>query len=212
MWPDALATARLRLLFCGTMDGSQIRTTFNYQLSDISGTTKPIFDVVTAFFTDVQWTSLQAAFLAAVPSDYRLDYITWQWSQNNITYLQQRRQVNLVGSLDPAYTANIQTTIVRRPQQATREGVGAIRLPAPANTFTTANGELTQGYKSIVQALADLMDDPIVCVVDGTGTFTFTPGTYRRTSPTFASFTPTFATFIQPEARIIRRRTARLGI
>jgi len=212
MWPDAIATARMRLVFAGTMDGQQVRTTFNYQLSKVTGTTKPINVLVDAFFLDAQWTALMAAWKAATPSDYKHDYTTWQWSQGGDTFLQQRKTVNVNGALDPAQTANLQATIVRRGQLAERRGVGGIRVPANNGVGMVVNGELTQTYKNFLQPLADLMDDIIIVTVDGTGSFEFTPGTYYRTGPGTYSFSATFATFIQPELRVIRRRTSRLGI
>lgn len=212
MWPDALATSRLHLVFEGTMVGSQIRSTFDYQLSDAGTVPKPIDKVVTAFLADDQFTALKTAWLNATPSDYRLDYIAWQWFGNNTVFLKQRVLANGVGVVTPAYTANVQATIVRRGQLAERRGVGSIRVPAAANSTTTLNGELTVAYKATLQALADKMKDVIICTVDGTGNFTFIPSVYTKYENPIGHVNHIFSTFVQPELRVIRRRTARLGI
>lgn len=210
-WPDASAGMMSRFLFEGTLMGQQIRTSFDYRLDSISGTPEPINQVITGFLADTQFTSLRTAFLACVPSDYSLDTISWQIYKNPVVYARQRVLQGLLGGNTPAFVANTQATIVRRPLLGTRYGVGAIRVPMPMDSTNADQGELTQDAKDLLQALADLMDDTIIHIAGGATTYHWDPVVIRKATP-FPGFTDVFATFVQPNARVLRRRTARLGI
>ena len=211
MWPNVAVSNFVKIWLEGTLCGQQIRTTFAYQLDDISGGAEPVNDVMDAFFTDAQWTALQTAFLDCVPSNYTLDHVTWQWFANPAVFAQIKRQVGDPGTDLVATIANTQATIVRRPIAALREGVGAIRVPFAALDANVVDGELTAGYKAKLDALAALMPDPIVCTTVGPVTYTFEPVVLQK-NPTWWTAHEVFIAFAQPTSRILRRRTARQGI
>lgn len=211
MWPDAGVGSFVRLLFEGSLCDQQIRTSFDYHLDNISGTPEAINIVMTGFFADSQWSALRGAFLECCPENYTLDNIRWQYYKNPAVYAAQRVPSGATGSQGEAYTANVQATIVRRPVTATRRGVGAIRVPMPVSTATVIDGVLVAGYKDTLQELANLMDDTIIHVGGGATTYHWNPTVLTKTD-TWWSQNPVFSCFVEPTSRVLRRRTARLGI
>jgi hypothetical protein len=211
MWPDASEGAFVRLLFEGELCAQQIRTSFDYELDTIVGTPEPVDDVMTGFLSDVQFTDMKDAFLACCPTNYTLDRISWQWYKNPSVYARQFVLDGGAGGNLTAYTANVQATVVRRPIAAERLGVGAIRVPAAVNSANMEDGELKPAFKNLLTALAATMLSPIICTAGGASTYEFAPIVLTRT-PSWFSINRVSQVFPQPTARVIRRRTARLGI
>lgn len=210
-WPVVEANDFMRLTIEGTLCGQQLRTTFAYNLKTVTGTPDPTDQVVGAFLADTQWQDIQGNFIEVVPSNYTLDAIAWQWFSGTTVYVKQRQAVGVAGNDVSATTANVQASITRRPIIADRLGVGGIRVPIAPVADNVVNGELLQVFKDKLQLLADAMKQNIVCTVGGGSTNTFEPIVLHKEGPTYTK-SVVFDCEVMPTSRVLRRRTARLGI
>lgn len=148
--------------------------------------------------------------LAVLPPNCMLTNITVQGVTPGRT-IRQSRVINEAGVWPTAaLTGNLGATITKQTDLGGRRFVGSIHVPClPPDAH--ALGELNELYIAPLLTLKDAMLVPIVDPVDGGQ---YDPVILHRPSalsPTPAP-TPITAGVVQPQARVMRRRTVGVGI
>jgi len=214
MWPDVPDFAIAQLTFFGQANGQRIMNTFGYQ-ADVTGAVQPADAVSNAFFASLTYVELEGDFLATQSTEYTLDEAWFQIlfpTRIRKTILER----DLPGTWDgPIDRQNTSAVISRHGAFASRTANGGLRLALPGNagTAVTVEGLLTADYKVPLTALALTMLDSISTTV-GPATYAWQPIIINPNpdNPVILSGTPVVATNVQPEARVMRRRTVGLGI
>jgi hypothetical protein len=212
MWPNVALTDLLRFVYEGTLLGQQIRTTWAYRVTSLTGPAATLVDALEAFRTDPQTVALKNAFLDCVPSNYTLNNVAYQWHHADSWYSRMEFEIDEVGANGVALTPNIQAGITRRGVLARRQGVGGIRIPVASEAAQITGGLVTNATLLKLRDLASLMDDKIFANTIAGTSMTFTPVIIRQTGTPEVYTNEVAETFAQETVRVMRRRTVGLGI
>jgi hypothetical protein len=123
-------------------------------------------------------------------------------------YVKQVIGGEITGGLNvDTLVGNTQASITRRGDFANRSNVGAIRIPLPTFPETASDGQITPGH---IERLEDLAIEMLNSVSTGSGARTWLPVLYHRNAQ--VRFSQVTGVEVQHTARVIRRRTLRVGI
>ena len=139
----------------GTWHGQTIINTMHLRTASITvpGTVENIYDDIHA--TLAAGTALLPIFLTLCPPEYSLDALWVQLIQPT-RVVKKLYNVGLPGiNLNSSTTANLQATVVRRGILANRKQQGAIRIPYPTLHPGDGNGNVSNAYRVVMEALGD---------------------------------------------------------
>jgi len=204
--PEALAVGQImRLTYSGTLLGQQILNLQDYRVEVVPGG-----GFVTDGYTFIQnWiggaNKHVDKFCAAVPNNYKL-VETWVQCISPIRVVKSAVTRNQDGDRTITDASNIQQSIEKHGEKATRYSVGGMRLPVGTNADDIAIGFLTAGQFA---ALAAFAAQSLEQIGNGTTEMTFRPIIYNP------SFIPNFQYMVTCTAkntvRTQHRRTVGLG-
>lgn len=109
--------------------------------------------------------------------------------------------------IDSADTGNQAATITRKGELANRKNIGSLHMVAPSGTGSILGGTIQAAYRSALDLLAAEIK---TAYSEAVFSSVWTPVLYSRTSPSL--LTPIVDTAVQDTARVMRRRTLRVGI
>lgn len=189
----------------GRLNGQRIISILDYRLEVVPAPT-----VVTAVYTfmanlHVVAGGLKDKYKAPLPTNYILDEIGYQciWPVRIVQNFTAVAEFGLSGLAD---TSNVQQSIEKRGEKATRYAVGGMRPPVGTQATNFTAGLLSNGQKVVLQALADEIPNQLG---DGVTTLTLRPIIYNR------SFIPNYTYItecrIKDTVRVMRRRTVGVG-
>lgn len=201
------ANSVIELTLQGSCLNQTILNVFHYAVKTPSSITLVTDEV--AEFNDHMMTagvgSFRNTFLACLPDNYTLDYSVAQ-AVYPIRYIRQRIGVTAAGVGDPVEAANTQVSITTQTVFAGRQFVGGKRLLASNNN--ALGGKWAGSYLALVQGFADEM---LVEQTVTTGGGVYIPVIWHK-PPGSGGVNQIIRAFVQPEVRVIRRRTVGLGI
>lgn len=191
----------------GTLLGQRTMNTFWYRVHEITGDPQETIAFQALFAEMSSPGKLLANYLKCVPTNWK-GYQVWFQA---IKPLRQRKVAfpwvidgEGVGS---ALTANVQGSITRLGDTAAREAVGGIRIPIGTGTQFLTDGKLTIDQ---LAAMADLAGEMSVDYATGVPAVTYRPMVGKPDNA--GNYWRVVDTLVQPEARVMRRRTVGRGI
>lgn len=146
-----------------------------------------------------------SAYLSCVPDNMTVEKVRVQVLAP-VRAINKDYTKNVPGTGPAANTPNLQQSIEKRGEKATRYAVGGMRLPLGSGAAAILDGVLTIGQKNALQAFADVLKNQIG---DGVALITFRPVVYNRSF--IPNYTYVFTCVAQSTARTQHRRTVGLG-
>lgn len=202
----AAATNQIyRVILRGTLCGQQIQTLFDYRISSLVG----LWDV-TDIYNDIASDILAAGklvekYMDCVPSnmtvaDALIQCIAPQRIRGGVAL------VNLPGNRGFADTANVQASVERFGELATRRAVGAVHPPVSTAGTDLAIGFVTAAQFAALTALGTQMTASIAGLVTGA---ILDPVIYNRSF--IPNYTQVTGAVAKNTVRTMHRRTVGLG-
>jgi len=153
--------------------------------------------------------TLSTAIHDCIPPNVDVDFVRVQEIYPSRSAVVDSGSLGAGSAINNAVTGNIAAVITKRTQFAGRDQVGAVHIPC-VPPDECADGEIDNGgaYYASLQALAGKLIDNLVPV--GTGALYRPVLFHRLTQP--PTSTQVWSTIVQPQVRVMRRRTVGLGI
>lgn len=196
------------MTFQGMWHNQTILTTFHYQISEIVAGPPTVGAMADQLYANISAVNnLKDTFLKCCPPQYSLQQT---WIQK---ILPTRILKNTYGPSAPgtntatSTTANLQCSVIRRGEAATRHGLGAIRVPFPNLLATASNGGIPPEYAAFLTAVKDEMIDPQAGPLG-----TFSPVLIPSRNPTIIQAVPILYGEVKNTIRTQRTRTVGHGI
>jgi hypothetical protein len=185
--------------------------TFNYRVSTVVGGSPTINAFAADFLVSAQWAINESTFRACCPNNYT-HLQTWLQFVRPVRYVAFKDEVNVAGdSGAAALTANLAAVVTRQGDIADKHNNGSIHIPIAQDDTLIANGKLTAGFKTTVNAFAENVNDGIT-VTSGAATVTTRPVLYFITPSGSVNSRDVITAYAQDTVRVMRRRTVGLGI
>lgn len=190
----------------GSVCGQRTLNTFLYRVSALTGTPDQA-TALTAFHSSLLGAGqLIPKFLAAVPTNW---FHSYMWYQVILPGRFRKLIVPMSGHGtfgSVANTGNVQGSITRAGELATRAYIGGVRICIGTDSDATDNGQLTVGQFTALNDLASAMK--LNVITSGTvATYIPQVGVPRSGSVTH----DLYDAFPQYTTRVIRRRTVGVG-
>jgi len=194
----------------GECNAQKILLTHTYEISALSGATDEmaVSEDIAGRLTQVGVDIMETTFLNCMASNYILDFVHVQ-KIHPVRYRRYTLPRNIAGALaNPALTSNVNAVITFNTNLAGRDQVSNKHVgPAPTTAGWYTSGEVTVGYKAVLDALKDAMLQSVIAA----GWYTATPCIYHRADVIPKSDYLSVG-IVQPTVRVMRRRTVGLGI
>lgn len=198
---------RLVVTFYGRLCGQRTLNTFWYQVASVPGGTSTHDAFIGLHATMGLAGGVRPAFRACTPSNYLLDQVWYQV----ITPVRLRKDVFAVtvnGLFDDvAHAPNLQASITRGSELASKEHIGGIRIPIGTTSQSSSEGFITSALKIKLDALALTMTQNIINASGPAATFRPLIGAAGDGAARICE-----VAFAQDTTRVLRRRTVGLGI
>jgi len=195
---------KVLVTFRGTLLEQRVANTFKYVVIEAPGV---LVEQVTAF--NALYSAMDAVnkliqdFLVNCPDNYALNEVWFQVvSPTRFAAIKIFADQGGNSGAD-ALTANLAAVVTRRGELANRRNISSLHVPAPTDILFINNGNLTASYQSSMLLLANEL------TVEYTASgYKFSPSIWGEsiTDPV-----PITQAELQPTARVMRRRTLRVG-
>lgn len=205
--PNSAINDGLLVSFVGTLASQKVISTFFYRV-----TANPTPSPWDALYNDIHGEliapgGLRAEYLNCCPNNYTLQQIRLQViapTRLSQVFFNQTGQVGAVGF--SAAAPNTAAVITRRGDLGNRRNISTLHVPCAQDASIVTGGVLTVGFSATLGALATEMKNQLD---PNFGAVTLKPHIYSKSAP--GTITPITQTFTQDTARVMRRRTVRVG-
>lgn len=191
----------------GRLNGQRTMNTFWWRVTAVAG--DPDEAVAFQELHSLLLTNFFDLYLACVPTNWE-GYQVWYQSIFNV------RQRKIVFPFDSegtgpgeANTANVQGSITRVGDLASRKAIGGIRIPIGTTALTTVNGYISPAQKTAMEEFAAAM---VPTRTTAAPAVTYTPMVGAPDPLNPVNWFQVVATQVQETTRVLRRRTVGLGI
>lgn len=214
--PNMAVGQRVLVTAVGEYLGQRTMTTWLYRVSSVAGsiTDVAMADALHTAFTN--GTGLLTKYRACCAGDGAWTGVaTWYQVVGPVRYRKIQRSLGDGTGLLSSGTANIQGSITRYGEFGLRSAIGGIRVPI--SSLEVSDGKLSPEVTALMQALADEMEEtqavgsPLVTLIPQVGVPGYTNATPPERIPVTNS-SDLAECVVQDTARVLRRRTLRLGI
>jgi len=198
----------IEVTYLGTLCGQRVMNTLHYRVTTPSTmvTVQEEMAQLATRFTDIGANDILTKYRLCVPESMVINSVVLQ----PVYFTRYRKftyPVNKVGLSDPTEVPNIQAAITFWTEFSGRDQVGGVRIPASYQL--AASGYWQAAYTQVLEDLADFITTIIIVTVGGG---VYAPVIYHRKEDHVPKSDDIKGYIIQPQTRVLRRRTVGLGI
>lgn len=205
-----LVGMKLLLTYRGLLNGQTVLNTFWYRLV-VLGTELTVKDLLDNTNDKLNLPfGFRDTYASCLPSNHTI-VESWLQVIKPVRLVRQSYTDGNTGDLLEAFSSNVQASITRRGELATKSAIGAVHIPIGGADDQYQVGILTNSaLKTNLTSFADKMLDDIE--VPDVGGAIWRPIVFNPTNTTYPNGHDVISTGVQSTVRVMRRRTVGLGI